>query len=570
MLRNPRVVVLAITGSVIAGCTQPDFKISRPDLAKWPPVTDAKIASAPEAKPPKVLPETHLAAARLFESRGMLDRAITQYRRAIAVNHSLTEAYHRLGLLLSIQGRREEAQATLRRAVKLEPDNAILRNNLGFELLLAQRWEESARELKRAIALRPGFTRAHVNLGMAQSRLGRFDQALASFKKVLPEADAYYNLGLMYRGQHRYVEAAGAFNRARAINPDFGAARTQLTQIGLQLAPTSSSDATMEKASVGTMQEEPTAGPIPEPFDELTWTAEAPSKSMESPPRLQPTPQMTVTTESPQTAITANWRPTETIDTAAVTPVWSDADEGIDEGEIEHVGEIEIAAPDEGRDDFLTIDTVSATFAQGEPMGPPALDEGITATATVAVIESFADEALINYAGIVDGFCAADPADELGLELGLTCRAGDVPALCEADATQPAAIVQQLDAVVSTVDPAALLRQLEAKLAVVRDEIECLDSQDAETTAIAELVKEFVTQMEGRIVDVGPGPVFPTRLIGQVGPPGSFAPAPDRVSWRSSRAKRRAAKARLVAETEIIEPTPTRGTHGRRVKPLPD
>jgi len=244
MLRNRKAIVLTAVTLLAAGCANSD-RLSRQGNRMWQPVStdrwratpDTSSARVTEAQPPQILPETHFAAARLFESEGLCGKAIVQYRKAIAVNHYYVEAYHRLGLLLSMTGRREEALIALRRAVNLKPNSAILRNNLGFDLLLNQRWEEARRELIRAIELKPGFSRAYVNLGIIQSKLGRFDDALASFQAVLPKADAYYNLGLMYRGQQRYEEAVQAFRQVLSLNPDFAAARTQMEQIGGHFEP---------------------------------------------------------------------------------------------------------------------------------------------------------------------------------------------------------------------------------------------------------------------------------------------------------------------------------------------
>ena len=237
MLRDPRAIVLAMVTLIAAGCAGSESKISRHARETWRPVSDAAVAKARDARVPKILPETHFAAARLFESQGDFRRAITQYRKAIAVNHSYVEAYHRLGLLLSMTGQRQEAITTLGRAVELKPDSAILHNNLGFELMLGKRWREAQREFLRAIELKPEFARAYINLGIVQSKLGWFDSALATFQAILPPADAYYNLGLMYRGQRRYTEAARTFQHVLSLNPDFIAAKRQLDQIASYTGP---------------------------------------------------------------------------------------------------------------------------------------------------------------------------------------------------------------------------------------------------------------------------------------------------------------------------------------------
>lgn len=237
MLRDRRAIVPVMVTLIAAGCAGSDYRVSRYGKETWRPVSDAAVAKAREARVPKILPETHFAAARLFESQGDFRRAVTQYRKAIAVNHSYVEAYHRLGLLLSMTGQRQEAVNTLRRAVALRPDSAILHNNLGFELVLGRRWREAQREFLRAIELQPDFARAYINLGIVQSKLGRFDDGVASFQAVLPQADAYYNLGLMYRGQRRYSEATKAFQWVLSLNPDFIAAQRQLDQIASHTGP---------------------------------------------------------------------------------------------------------------------------------------------------------------------------------------------------------------------------------------------------------------------------------------------------------------------------------------------
>ncbi|UCC32687.1 MAG: tetratricopeptide repeat protein [Phycisphaerales bacterium] len=237
MLRDRRAIVLATVTLIAAGCAGSDNKISRHRRETWRPVSDAAVAKARDARVPKILPETHFAAARLFESQGDFRRAITQYRRAVAVNHNYVEAYHRLGLLLSMTGQRQEAIATLGRAVELKPDSAVLHNNLGFELMLGKRWREAQREFLRAIELKPNFARAYINLGIVQSRLGWFDNALTTFQAILPPADAYYNLGLMYRGQRRYSEAARTFQHVLSLNPDFIAAQRQLDQMASHTGP---------------------------------------------------------------------------------------------------------------------------------------------------------------------------------------------------------------------------------------------------------------------------------------------------------------------------------------------
>lgn len=293
MTRNGIVSVLVVSATAwsVGGCAQPTSRLAaaRRGSTTLYPVSDAVIARAPEARPPKILPNTHFSAARLFEGQGDLGKAVIQYRKAIALNHSYVEAYHRLALVLSALNRREEALDALQRAVQLAPDNVVLRNNFGFELMLSQRWSAAVQQFERAIAVKPSFARAYVNLGLALSKLNRFDDALVVFRTVLPDKDAYYNMGLMYRGQRRYQEAAGAFEHVLGLDPEFTAARKQLEQLARHL------DKQHEPADKSSVSDASNSRFVTEPYEPValpagvrTGESEPPTPVHQDPLRLAP------------------------------------------------------------------------------------------------------------------------------------------------------------------------------------------------------------------------------------------------------------------------------------------
>ncbi len=246
--RKAKILALTLISSWVGGCARSDYRYAHQRPGPSPSIEDSRVANAPPLKPPKILPQTHFAAGRLFEQQGILGKAVTQYRKAIAVNHGYAEAYHRLGLVLSRAGRHQKAVAALLKAVELAPQDAVLQNNLGFEWMFQKRWARAELALRKAIELNPALARAHINLGLVLSKRGRFDDALASFRSVLPETDAHYNLGLMYRGQRRYEDAAGAFEHVLAIAPGFTAAGAQLEQIAVHIEPKRDDPAVQEVA----------------------------------------------------------------------------------------------------------------------------------------------------------------------------------------------------------------------------------------------------------------------------------------------------------------------------------
>lgn len=237
---NRRVLWTAAAACILAGgCAsqQDDF-----GFARQPKVKSGASARASKrqdkAENPRILPETHYAAGRVFEQQGSPEKAAEQYRKAIAVNHNYTAAYARLGLMLSIAGEHEQAIEAFSKAVELKPGSAILQNNLGFEYLYVENWDLAEQHLRQATKLDPRLPQAHINLGILLGRTERYEPALASFRKVLPEPDAHYNLGLLHRAQGRYALASESFQRVLTINPEFTAARRQLVLVNTNASTT--------------------------------------------------------------------------------------------------------------------------------------------------------------------------------------------------------------------------------------------------------------------------------------------------------------------------------------------
>lgn len=282
MQLKPKSLCLVAAVSLAAGCANQDYKMMGPGMMGpgrqgTNPKTDPAYLNAEEEKMPKILPDTHYAAGMLFEQQGQVEKAIMQYRKAVALNHNFAAAYNRLGLTLSAVGLHDEAIVALARAAELRPDNPALRNNLGFEYILAQRWDDAEFQLEQAIENQPTFARAHVNLGLVRARTGRFEEALESFQQAMAEPDAYYNLGLTQRGQRKYDEAGDSFRRVLELNPDFSAARVQLDQL-------------VDKVSAITPTPIPTADePLIERSETTETTAGAEATTIEAVP-CEPTP----------------------------------------------------------------------------------------------------------------------------------------------------------------------------------------------------------------------------------------------------------------------------------------
>jgi len=182
------------------------------------------------AQGPRISTKTHLASARMLEATGNYAGATKQYEHVIENDPDMALAYHRLAVLYVKLGYLDKAQDTLQRAIEKGADEASLRNNLGFTLMRMNRLDDAEQMLDAALAISPNFHRARMNLAICHAKAGRTDQALMNFVQVVPEDQAFYNIGVIRMQERDYVASAWAFNEALAMNPRLPGVQEKATQ----------------------------------------------------------------------------------------------------------------------------------------------------------------------------------------------------------------------------------------------------------------------------------------------------------------------------------------------------
>ncbi len=110
--------------------------------------------------------------------------------------------------------------AGLQQAITLDPENPIYKTALGVVYLDLKQPAAAQKEFEQATALDPNYAEAHHNLALAHAEQGRFDQAVAGYRKALsfptyttPEV-AYNNLGNAYLALGKLRESEEAFRAA--------------------------------------------------------------------------------------------------------------------------------------------------------------------------------------------------------------------------------------------------------------------------------------------------------------------------------------------------------------------
>src|SRR5262245_28477625 len=151
------------------------------------------------------------------------------------------------GLALHRRGALADAMARYRQVLQSEPAHADALYYLASAHCAQDQFSQGLDLARRAIAANPGDQRAHNLLGRALNRLGRNDEALASFSEAVrlqPDfAEAFGNRANVLSELRRFPEAVSDYKRAIQLKPNSiddlcncGATLDQLGQHGEALA----------------------------------------------------------------------------------------------------------------------------------------------------------------------------------------------------------------------------------------------------------------------------------------------------------------------------------------------
>jgi adenylate cyclase len=144
-------------------------------------------------------PVAYFAAGRIYMMRGQHDDSIAALETAIDLNPSFAQAYHGLGMALTLAGRLEEAKAALGQSERLSPRDPILWASTvvhALACLLSQDYDEALHWARKTIhnPRSAGYWPQAV-LAAALAQLGQMDEAR---KAVAAALEAKPDLSLAY------------------------------------------------------------------------------------------------------------------------------------------------------------------------------------------------------------------------------------------------------------------------------------------------------------------------------------------------------------------------------------
>lgn len=180
-------------------------------------------------------PEAYNSLGLVFYKKGMYVEAASLYRSALQNDPAERDARYNLALYYHEQGKIEEAINEYVVLLRYKPDDFDALNSLGLALFQKGFIEKALLTYRRAMEVEPESVAPYNNIGMVYAVRGQEIEAEKWFKKALvidpKSAEAYYNLGFMYQNQGRLSEAARFYEKAIEIRPDYEEARERLMEI---------------------------------------------------------------------------------------------------------------------------------------------------------------------------------------------------------------------------------------------------------------------------------------------------------------------------------------------------
>ena len=182
-----------------------------------------KKANSLSIQYPEILTLWNILGASALQI-GMLDNAITAFKKVILINPNHVDAHNNLGVALKNQGRFDEAIESFQRVLKIKNDYVDAYYNLGNIFWEQGKYNESVEYFKKSILLKPNYAEAYCNMGVSYKDQGKYDEAIEAYKKsisIKPDnARAFSNIGSVLQNQGEFEKAIQAYKNSILLDPN--------------------------------------------------------------------------------------------------------------------------------------------------------------------------------------------------------------------------------------------------------------------------------------------------------------------------------------------------------------
>ena len=145
-----------------------------------------------------------------------------EFRRAIELNPSYTDAHRLHAEVLWQTGRLDDAIAETKLTLELDPLSLDANNDLGLEFFLARQYDQAIEQEGKVLELDPNFTEAYYFRGMSYLKKSMYKEGMADFQKAVQispgDTVALTGLGFGYGVTGKTVEAQKVLDKLNEVS----------------------------------------------------------------------------------------------------------------------------------------------------------------------------------------------------------------------------------------------------------------------------------------------------------------------------------------------------------------
>jgi protein O-GlcNAc transferase len=160
--------------------------------------------------------------AGTYEEMGQFNDSVNSYKESLKIKPDYLEAHYSLGRSYQVMGKFSKAIDSYKNVLAIKPDFAEMHNNLGVLLQEQNKLSEAKRHLESALNIMPDFKEAHNNLGNLLKALGDSKEAVKSYQKAISidskYVDAYDNLASAFSNLNELDNAVKCYRESSNID----------------------------------------------------------------------------------------------------------------------------------------------------------------------------------------------------------------------------------------------------------------------------------------------------------------------------------------------------------------
>ena len=120
-----------------------------------------------------------------YQHQGEFQKAIEQYKKAIAMRPTFYNAYNNLATCYGELKMYPEAIAALEKCISLKPDDYYAMSNLAVVMIQTGKMDDALRYAEQAVRTEPAYVNGHVTYGTVLAMSKRYDEAEKQFNEAL-------------------------------------------------------------------------------------------------------------------------------------------------------------------------------------------------------------------------------------------------------------------------------------------------------------------------------------------------------------------------------------------------